>query len=300
MYSINKPTALKYGDRVKIIAPGGHFDQQYFNTGVNFLSSWGLKVEFRDDIFAKQDYLAGSDERRLLELHEAFVEPHTKAIFVARGGFGTTRLLPQLNRQLFRQHPKLLVGFSDITALLNYLTVAGEQPSIHGPLVTWGFDRESSPDLHQLLWRLMSVPESTVIPLDGEVLKTGRASGQLLGGNLTVLQSMVGTPWLPDFSGALLFLEEVNEAAYRLDRILSQLQQLGIFSKIAGLIVGELGTYDRDLESRLVNEFFGDLNIPIVMGCRIGHPMPLFPLPIGVRAQMDTTRSNLIVEAVVR
>jgi len=242
---LKRPKKLVRGDTVRVIAPASPFERQKFNAGVGRLREFGFEVEFAEDIYSEADYLAGSDKRRLDELHAAFRDPKCRAIFCARGGYGCTRLLSQLNLALIRKNPKILVGFSDITALLATLVFQCKMTAVHGPLVASQFAEESvSAESATQLKHLMMESRSHELKLDGAMVREGTCEGMLFGGNLMVLQSLVGLKMFPKFSGMILFIEEVNEKPYRIDRMLTHLAALGCFKKLAGVIVGQLGTQD--------------------------------------------------------
>ena len=229
-----KPQALRRGDPVAIIAPAGPFDRESFDAGLALIAQ-RYRVRYDEHLFDRYRYLAGADERRLAQLAGALQDPEIKAIFCARGGYGAMRLLAGLTPLPQHQPLKPLVGFSDITALHQWLQSQGVV-SIHGPVVTqFGRQAQGPRD------RLFSLLESPLpaAPLSGTATYVGgRVKGPLIGGNLTVFTQLLGTPFLPPLTGSILLIEDVGERPYRLDRMWKHLELAGIFGKIAGIVMG--------------------------------------------------------------
>ncbi len=289
---LQRPIRLEPGDSIRIVAPASHFDKKAFLSGVDVIRKAGFQVHYRDDIFAKEGYFAGSDRRRHEELEEAIVDEECKAIFCARGGYGITRILPNLDKAVIRSKPKIFVGYSDLSAMLAFLVFECGQTAVHGPLVV------EATALGQL-WRHLTTADAQEIQLDGEVVVAGEAEGMLFGGNLAVLQATVGLSWFPKDSRLLLFIEDVNELDYRIDRSLTHLQQVGLFKQLCGVIIGKLGSGDSHWEHQIVKEFFGHLGIPMIYNCGIGHYASRIPIPVGVKGMLDTKRKLLVAESPV-
>ncbi len=286
-----KPPPLRPGDPVSVIAPGGAFDRASFDAGLEVLSR-RYSPQWNNGIFASQRYLAGDDARRLGELTGAFADPQTKAVFCARGGYGSIRLLDSLS---FRDLPlKPLVGFSDITALHASFQSAG-RISIHGPVVT---RLGRSP--RAVVERLYSVLESAhpPDPLSAtDCLVPGIVEGPLIGGNLSVLTRLLGTPYFPEASGAILLLEDVGERPYRLDRMWTHLRLAGIFKKVRGIALGELTGCEEnsaDYSSLdVLRELASETRLPCAAGFPIGHGEANWAVPLGCRARLDATQLRL-------
>jgi muramoyltetrapeptide carboxypeptidase len=285
---------LSAGDVVRIIAPAGPFDPEPFERGLEVLKNrFGLLPRMREDIVTRTGYLAGSDARRLEEFAEAAADPEAKAIWCARGGYGSMRLLPKLDFQRLIRFPKLFVGFSDITAIHAALNRLG-LITIHGPVVTQL--GRAPEDVHDAVWEMVSAPRLGQAGLDGSsILQTGRASGPLLGGSLTILSHLVGTPYLPSLRGAVLFIEDVGEKPYRLDRYLTQLMLSGALTGVNAVAVGQLldceghepGAPAAEGElsaAEVVAERIRALNVPAIAGIRVGHENTNYPLPLGAIA----------------
>jgi len=283
-----QPRKLSAGDRVMVVAPGGPLDRERFERGAAKLRSFGLLPIYDERLFAREGYLAGSDAQRLALLQAALDEPSSRAIWAARGGYGLTRLLSKLRLRGLRESPKLLVGFSDVTALHAALGSIGIG-SVHGPNV--GQIGELTPRALERLTAtvLSSLPPE---PLGGATpLHPGRAHGVLVGGNLTLLAALAGTPHLPSFSGAILLLEDIAERPYRLDRCLTQLRASGALIGLRGLALGAFtgcddppgGSTARQVFERLAAE----LELPTAIGFPIGHIDDNCAVPLGVEVELD-------------
>jgi muramoyltetrapeptide carboxypeptidase len=291
-----RPPPLRAGDVVRVIAPGSPFEVAAFETGLEVLHGrFGLRTRVRDDITARHGYLAGDDRRRLAEWDEAVADPEARAIFCARGGYGAMRLLPHLDPAPLLAAPKLLVGFSDVTALHALLHLAG-LATVHGPVVTQ-LGRAPA-DAVDHLWALLSgrpvpprgwtgpAPGSGLV--GGATVVPGRASGPLLGGSLAMLAHLCGTPFFPPLDGAILALEDVGERPYRLDRYLTQLRLSGVLDRVAGVAVGQLtGCDDGDGSAvETMRGLIGELGVPAVVGFPFGHEDRNLALPLGPRATL--------------
>jgi muramoyltetrapeptide carboxypeptidase len=285
-----------------MVAPAGPIPADNYGAGLTLLQR-RYRVKAREDLFARDGFLAGNDDRRLTELQAALEDPEVQAVIAARGGYGTMRLLTKLDAGRFARAPKVLVGFSDLTALLAWGHAAGVA-SIHGPM-TVQLPRLPDADL-QLLFKLLEDPApvgewaSSLQPLRG-----GQAEGVLLGGNLELITRLVGTPWALPLAGAILFIEEVGEAPYRIDRQLTHLALAGAFDGVRGVIVGELTRcedkegYGRKAEE-VIAEQISRLGVPAVVGAPLGHGYVNRSLPFGGRARLDADRGTVeILEGAV-
>ena len=283
-----KPRALKPGDTIGIAAPASPFDREAFDRGVAVLESMGYQVQIPEGLFARNGYLAGSDTGRASLLMGLFEDDSISAIFCARGGFGSMRLLPLLDFETICSRPRILMGFSDITALLIVMNNWCRTVTFHGPLVTT-LGKGSEKTQTALINAVASSKPLTLLPDKGIVVNEGKASGRLLGGNLTSLSHLMGTPYEPSFKGCLLFLEDRGEAPYRIDRMLSQLRLGGHLDGVAGVILGsfqDCGAVD-DVYS-LAKEAFSHTGVPIMAGFEFGHGTENITIPIGVEAELNT------------
>lgn len=289
------PGLLKRGDVVRIVAPASPFDPDLLAKGLAVLrDGMGLVPRYRDDLLARRRYLAGDDARRLEEWREAVSDPDARAIFCARGGYGTMRILPRIDPAPLLAHPKVLVGFSDLTALHAVLNRAG-LATVHGPVLTQlgRATPQAVEHLSALLTRAPA-PAPSGSPARGAGLtgratvRPGRADGPLLGGSLTLLAHLCGTPFLPGLRGAILALEDVDERPYRLDRYLTQLRLAGALEGLAGVALGQFSNCD-DQEVRgleVVREWAAELAVPVAEGFAFGHEDGNLAFPLGARATL--------------
>src|SRR5919197_4079278 len=230
---IRKPLRIRSGDVVGVIAPAGAVDGERVGAGVALLEGWGLRVEVGSAVLKRRAYLAGSDEERLADLVQMMEDPRVRAVFCARGGYGSQRLVPRLDLAPLARQPKPIVGYSDVSALLNAAVAAGVV-AVHGPMVASDMARGLSPRSEASLRALLTDPAWLWEAEAPETVRPGRATGRLLGGCLSVLVATLGTPHAPDTDGTILFLEDVGERPYRLDRLLTQLRQAGKLDRVAG------------------------------------------------------------------
>jgi muramoyltetrapeptide carboxypeptidase len=287
------PEPLKEGDKVGIAAPAGPFKTDRFEKGLAVIKAMGFVPVVDEAVFAQERHLAGSDKHRAGLINRLFADDAIKAIFCARGGFGCLRMLPYLDYELIREHPKILIGFSDITALLVTLMQRCGLAGLHAPVVTSlaVADEESKARLKQVLTAGGPVDLS---PADPIVVKKGRVGGIVTGGNLATLCHLVGTDYAPDFSGKIVLLEDVNEAPYRIDRMLTQMRLAGCFDSMAGLVLGsfkDCGSIESILN--VIEDLFADFSGPIMAGFRVGHGETNLAMPVGVEAELDTDEKIL-------
>jgi muramoyltetrapeptide carboxypeptidase len=303
-----KPAALKTGDRVRVVAPAGKPSPALIDRGIEILRSWGLVVETAPHLYDQHGYLAGTDQHRLADLNAALADPTIRGVFAARGGYGVQRIVDGLDLAAVRRDPKVVVGFSDITSLQNRLWRAARLVTIHGPMVNWTDSRTGPESAEALRTALMSTEPITITRDPAEpsagVSVPGTARGPLLGGNLTLLDRSVGTADLPDLRGAILFFEEVDEAPYRLDGMLTHLRRAGALRGIAGVAIGQVLGSDPApggwTAAETLTDRLGDLGVPVVGGLRLGHGTGQLTIPLGARAVIDVAAGTLTVEPGVR
>jgi muramoyltetrapeptide carboxypeptidase len=287
-----KPRPLTPGDRVAVVAPGGPLDRACFDAGLRILGE-RYHVTWDAGLLSRARYLAGDDTRRGGELAAALADPGIRGIVAARGGYGSMRILsrvwPGANGGPPRPDPgKMLVGFSDITALHAALQAAG-RVSVHGPVVTQLASQPAT-----VLGRFFSILEdggTAPAPIGGTPIVGGVATGPLLGGNLSILTRLLGTRWLPDLTGAVLLLEDVGERPYRIDRMWTHLRLAGIFERVAGVALGDFTDCEdpegdfalRDVLAGLA----GETGLPCVGSLPIGHGAVNVPVGLGTRVRLD-------------
>jgi muramoyltetrapeptide carboxypeptidase len=291
--SFVRPAALRPADTVAVVAPAGPFDRSSFEPGLAVLAA-RYRVRFGEGIFARTRYLAGDDGRRLDELAAALADDEVRAVIAARGGYGAMRLLAGLAPKLAGLRPRAVVGFSDITALHGALQAAG-WVSIHGPVVTQLGGQP--PDVAERLFRLLESATEPAPALTGVRLAGGVAEGPLVGGNLSVLTRLLGTPHLPPLDGAVLLLEDVGERPYRLDRMWTHLALAGVFERVRGLALGEFtdceeGSGDHG-SAEVLAELAADTGLPCVGALPIGHGRVNQPVPLGARVRLDAGAGRL-------
>ncbi|MFQ3543369.1 LD-carboxypeptidase [Halobacillus rhizosphaerae] len=295
-----KPNHLCPGDVVGVIAPAGPPDLKQLQQGVRYLKSLGLQVCLGQTVRLKKGYLSGTDEERLSDLHYMFQNPQIKAVFCARGGYGTARIAEQVNYELIRCHPKIFWGYSDITYLHTAIRQYSGLITFHGPMIASEWTETDIISFRQLFTPVEIVYTSAVSSL--QVIKPGRANGRIVGGNLTLLTDSLGTPFEIQTAGNILFMEEVDEPLYRIDAMLNHLRLAGKFSSVAGIALGEFTTdkqdeaqYHSELNDLFVH-YFHNCAVPVVQGFSMGHGQPNFGFPLGARAVMNTCFPLLSIE----
>ena len=283
-----RPPRLKAGDTIGIAAPAGPFETDLFNQGMGILKDMGFKVHVPEAVFQREGFLAGPDEARASVINALFADPAINGILCARGGYGSTRVLPHLDWATIRRHPKVFVGFSDITVLHCALLSRAGLVTFHGPMGTT-LAKATEDSLSLLQAALMSDVPIDLMPSNGVVLNHGEATGKVMGGNLTMLSHLVGTPYQPVFDGCILFIEDVTEAPYRIDRMLVQMDLAGCFEGVAGLVLGQFQDCGATAEIHDVfMQTFSPLGIPVVAGFPIGHGEENATLPIGIDARLTS------------
>ncbi|MFC1807449.1 LD-carboxypeptidase [Candidatus Omnitrophota bacterium] len=308
---IIKPPRLKKGDTIGIVAPAWSFDPDNFKKGVNEFKRMGFKVRYDRSVFSKYWSMAGYDRERAEQINEMFFDKDIKAIFCAKGGYGSIRTIPYLDKDLISKNPKIFVGYSDITILLSYIYRLARVVVFHGPVVSGEIHRDMDDLSRAYLLRALTQP----YPL-GEIkfsglksLRPGRASGILVGGNLSLIICAVGTPYEIDTDGKILFLEDVGEDLETIDKYLMHLKLANKFKKIKGIIFGRMDdcidhSGKKYTMKEIMKDILGDLKIPIVYGFPSGHRLSgalNVTLPMGVSVTVDANSPKIIInEAGVR
>ena len=296
--SIKRAPALRKGDRVRLVAPASPFDQRAFERGVKAIARLGFEPVYDRAEFKRTGFLAGADEDRARRFGRALMDPDAAGLWFIRGGYGSARLLPLLKWKLLRRYPKVIIGFSDTTALLQTLTVPGGYVTVHGPVVT---QLPRVPAAGRLwLKKLVSRPEPAGrVPLGAlKTVTPGKINGFLSGGNLAILASLVGTPYFPELAGTILFIEDTGEEAYRLDRMFNQLVQAGALKNVFGVVIGNLAGCKPKGQGKFsarktLERAVAQLDVPAVSGAAFGHANRNVALPLGVMARLDATARSL-------
>lgn len=293
----DSPHFLNKGDKVGVMAPGFAVMRAPLRAGLDVLIRLGYEPFVGDHVLEQDGYLAGSDEQRASDLMGFLRRPDLRALWFARGGYGTARLLPEVPWATLRRDPKLMIGYSDLTALFNAVIDRTPAICLYGPVVTELGDPSAwhRPSLRALL---AGRPYTMRFPRRAALIE-GRAEGRLIGGNLTVLTHLLGTPYEPDFRGGILFLEEVGEQTYRIDRMLTQLAQSGALRKISGVLLGAITAparrrfpSDRSLHE-VLGEAFAPLGVPVIRGIEAGHVACKRTLPLGARTVIDSSSRSV-------
>lgn len=276
---MHRPKPLQCGDTVALLAPSGICDHVKLESGIRTLQNMDLKVQVMESCHASHDYLAGPDALRLRDLHIAFEDHKIKGILAARGGYGVARLLPYLDYKMISQNPKVFVGFSDVTALHIVLNQFCGLVTFHGPMLASCFADAHPQTLASFKHMIM---EGTGDKLSIRSLYPGTATGILTGGNLSVIASTLGTPYEIRTRGRILFLEEIQEAPYRVDRLLLQLKLSGKLSDAAAIIFGDFSPESLDSLHVAIEELVIPEKKPTLWGLPCGHSQPNITLPLGV------------------
>jgi muramoyltetrapeptide carboxypeptidase len=291
------------GGRIGVLAPAGCVDDEPLAAGVEAIINKGFEIESGAGIHDRKGYLAGDAEGRARELLDFFRRSDIDAIFCARGGFGSVQLLPYLVSSNVRLQPKIFVGYSDVTILLNWLLQDHAMVTFHAPMVAMDIARGMSARTEKYFWgTLMGEMRTWKVSL-GETIRPGAAAAEMMGGCLSLLVTTLGTSIEIDTSGKLLFLEDIGEKPYRIERMLTHLKMAGKFDHLAGLVFGDFtqceAESDRDIR-QIVAEMFADANYPVVTGMASGHGQENLTLPFGVKMILDGNAGTLsLVESPV-
>lgn len=297
-----KPKALKKGDTLGLIAPASPiYEESVFNEMLENLTNLGFELKLGKHVRKKNGYLAGTDTERLEDLMNMFKDPEVDGIMCIRGGWGCNRILPDIDYDIIRDNPKVFCGFSDITSLHMAFYTKSDLHTFHGPVGKSEWTSFTTSAFEQII--LNGEPLNYVIPDDREedepgfMINSGSAEGILLGGNLSVLVSMIGSDFLPSFEGAILFLEDVGESVYRIDRMLTQLKLSGILDQLSGFVFGKCTECSAGPNSLTLKQVFEDhikpLNIPAFYGAMISHEDDNITLPIGINATIDANNKEI-------
>ncbi|WP_091638648.1 S66 peptidase family protein [Micromonospora pallida] len=289
-----------------LVSPSGPTRPELVARGIELLTGWGLRPVVAPNAYARHGYLAGTDDLRAADLNTAFADPEVRGIVCTRGGYGAQRVVDAIDMTLVRRDPKVVAGFSDITALQLALWRGARLASVHGPGAAWRDERTSLRSAESLHAALMTTEPVTVAADPTEetfgVRVPGRARGTLLGGNLCLLVASLGTRDMPDLTGAVLLLEDVQEPPYKVDRMLTQLRRSGALDGVAGVAVGQFTGCADGWDTTVVDvltDRLGDLGIPVLGGLPIGHGPHQLTVPVGTPATLDTDHGTLTVTPAV-
>ncbi|MDZ7881128.1 MAG: LD-carboxypeptidase [Saprospiraceae bacterium] len=304
-----KPKRLKVGDTLGVVALASSVSEKAIARATESLRGLGFKLKFGKNLNAQKGYLAGTDEQRLEDLHWAFSDPEVDAVWCIRGGYGVTRILPKVDFKLIKKNPKIFIGYSDITALHVAIHQKTGLVTFHGPVGTSDYTAFTKPNVLNVLtnptpqYKLVHSEENLKKESNlfkPEVIKAGKCRGQLIGGNLSLLSALDGTPFaLGNLKGKILFMEDIDERPYRIDRMLTQMLQSHDLTKLAGIALGVFeGCNPKPDENSLsliecLKDRLGNLGIPVIYGLSFGHISNQYTLPVGIEAEMDTATGTL-------
>jgi muramoyltetrapeptide carboxypeptidase len=309
---ILKPPALKKGDVIGIVSPASSPDDfTRIEQGVKYLESLGYRVKLGKHIFKRYGYLSSTDDERADDLNEMFADEKVKAIICVRGGYGTPRLLDKVDYNLIKKKPKIFVGYSDITALQLAIFKKTGLVTFSGPMLAVDIYSNFDSFAEDFFWRILTSREKKIEiknpnGVELNTLKSGKATGTLLGGNLSLIASIMGTKYQPSFNGSVLVIEDIGEEPYRIDRYLSQLKNSGVLYKINACILGQFtDCAPKEPEKSLTleqifNDYLGNLKIPVISNLSYGHIPQKLTLPLGARVRVDAKRQKItIIESVL-
>jgi muramoyltetrapeptide carboxypeptidase len=305
-----RPPRLTSGNRIALVAPAGPLlERDDLTRAQELCSALGYEPVLGRNTYRRSGYFAGTDDERLADLNGALQDPSIAAIWCIRGGYGSLRLLDRVDYGAMTRQPKALIGFSDVTALLNAVTRLSGVVTFHGPVARASLPAFSHLHFERVLvcaevpGRLARVPQppGTLVPQEHRIVSLcrGIAEGPLVGGNLTLLQCLIGTPYFPELDGAILFLEDIGEELYRVDRMLAHFRLIGALRHLAGVLVGRFTDLKRSGGDgalgfdEVLASYFEPLDIPVAYGFPVGHIDAQWTLPIGVRARLDADAGEL-------
>jgi muramoyltetrapeptide carboxypeptidase len=320
MTSIIKPKTLRRGDAIGVVAPAGPVDRERMERALARVRVRGFRIKTYGDIYRSRGYLAGDDATRAAEVMAAFADPETAGIWCARGGYGVVRILDRLDFDVIRHNPKVFVGFSDITLLHIAIQQRTGLITFHAPNLQDGFGKpDDMPAANETaLWQaVLATEEQLAGPstvhcgytfdfggidrVELRAICTGVATGRLIGGNLAVICGVIGTPFEIETAGRILFLEDISERAYRIDRYLSQLKLAGKLSAVAGVLLGTFSYEDGEKADEqsdihaLFKEYLEPLGVPVLAGFPAGHERYNLALPMGAGVKVDADQKTVAV-----
>ena len=291
-----------------LVSPSGPANEERVDLGTAMLEGWGLKVSRAPGLLERDGYLAGKDDARLAGVNAALRDPLVRALICTRGGYGAQRIVDGLDFEAARRDPKLLVGFSDITALQLAMWTRAGLAGIHGPMAAWNAERTGPASAESLRRAIMTTDEVVLAARAEEetgavVIDGAPVTGTLLGGNLCLLAATVGTPDLPDLRGAILLLEDVDEPPYKVDRMLTHLWRAGALAGVAGVAVGQFTNCADGWPTTVAEvllERLARLGVPVHGGLPVGHGRDQLSVPVGVEATLHPGAGTLTVTPAVR
>lgn len=299
------PSPLKRGDIVGIAAVSGPVNATNLEKGVQFLENQGFRIMLGRNIHQQINYLAGTDQDRVKSLNELISDPKIRGILFARGGYGSMRILPDIDYNTITNYPKLMMGMSDITALSMAIFSRCCLVTLAGPMlagqISSGLDEVTMSSLLEALTQPIEHYQilRPSVTSNLRILRTGQTTGYLLGGCLSLLVCLLGTPFCPNFSDCVLFIEDVNEPAYKIDRMLTQMRLAEVFNKLGGVIICKFSGDDSEtvteIVERIVLDYVGSRNIPVISNYPHGHTLPNISLPVGALVNFEVSKKKAVL-----
>lgn len=305
--NVLRPKKLSKGGVIGLIAPASApVDSIRIEKSVNYLEKLGYRTLLGQNVGKSNGYLAGTDEERLQDFHSMFQKKEVEAIFCLRGGYGSGRLLSHINYNLIKKNPKILVGYSDITALQMAIFAKVNMMTFAGPMPTVDMWDEISPYTEDIFWRMITSDKKIgkLVNYKNEKLFTlvkGKAEGRILGGNLALINSLLGTEYFPNMKDKILLFEEVGEAPYRIDRMFNQLKLAKVFAKAKGIVIGQFvdcyvdGNKPTLNLNEVIGDYFKNLKIPVIYNFHHGHITNNISIPFGAKVKIDSKKSTFEV-----
>ncbi|NEO33583.1 MAG: LD-carboxypeptidase [Symploca sp. SIO3C6] len=295
--TILKPSRLKIGDTVGLVSPASPVEKEDVNDFTQVLSKLGLKVKYGTHILKEYGYLAGQDANRAADINAMFADTSVKALLTMGGGWGSNRILPLLDYDLIHQNPKIILGYSDITSLVLAIYTCSQLVTFHGPMGTSTWNPFSINYVQRILFNGEAAKLQNSFSTPVETITSGKANGRLVGGNLSVLAAMVGSSYLPNWKNTILFVEDIGEDFYRIDRLLTQLKLAGILEQVSGFIFGKCTNCTEGDDGKpsltlaqVLSDHIKPLGIPAWYGSMIGHVRDKFTVPVGVKVEIDANK----------
>lgn len=298
-----KPKKLVNGDVIGIISPASSpANLDKIEQGVNYLEKLGYRVEIGKNVGKEHGYLAGTDEERLSDFHSMFKNKDVKAIFSVRGGYGSGRLLDKIDYNLVKKNPKIFVGYSDITAMQMAIFKKTGLVTFAGPMLATDFSGKVNEYAEENFWNVLTHSKKIGKlhnPRDEKfyVLNVGRGEGQILGGNLAVLNSLLGTEYMPSFKDSILLIEDIGEVPYRVDRLLNQLKLAKVFNQVKGVILGRfVDCYEKDKSvqtiklNEVIEHYLTDIKVPVLYSFSHGHIEENITIPFGINCKINASK----------
>lgn len=303
---IIKPNRLRKGDLIGIISPASSVeDKTQLEKGIKYIEGQGYCVELGKNLGKERGYLAGTDEERVEDIHQMFGDKNISAIFCLRGGYGAFRLLDRIDYQLIRKNPKIFVGFSEITSLQMAFLKKANLVTFAGPMIASHLSNEINSFTEENFWRLLTSkrkPGKIVLSekKNNSKVKNTNTSGRIIGGNLAVLTSMIGSGFLPAFKNNILLLEEIKEPPYKIDRMLNQLRLHNVFNKVNGIILGNFIDCEEPDKKKsslsleeVLEDYFAELKIPVIHSFPHGHSKNIITLSFGINVNLNIKKGKI-------